>query len=70
MSNPGNPTTDSVRKCPCCGCWVAASDIQRRRMNTMYYDEEMNWTTSCTPCFEEIEAYWAERWRDYYAGLR
>ena len=39
-----------------------------RRQNTMYVKSIMNWIVACDPCFEEIEAYWAERWADYYAG--
>lgn len=48
-----------------CGCGKPA---QKRRQNTNYVDDELNWVVACDPCFDEIEAYWAERWADYYAG--
>lgn len=42
---------------------------QWRRQNTQYYDDRSNWVFLCNDCFEETEAYWAERWSDYNAGL-
>jgi hypothetical protein len=53
-------------RCPCCGLW--SHDVELRRMNTQYVDENSNYLTSCLPCFKESEEYWAERWNEYYAG--
>ena len=42
---------------------------QWRRQNTQYYDDRENWVFLCDECQEKNEAYWSERWSDYYAGL-
>lgn len=42
---------------------------QRRRMNTQFGDEEMNWLDSCEPFFLEQEDYWAERWAEYWSSV-
>lgn len=54
-------------KCGCCG--RSREDIKRQRMNCQYHDEESNWITCCQDCFEEIQRYWDDMWREYYAGL-
>ena len=53
-------------KCPCCE--KEADEIERRRMNTAYVDDDSNWMISCLPCFDEMEEYWQERWDDYNRG--
>ncbi|UDY80341.1 hypothetical protein AXY1_30 [Achromobacter phage AXY1] len=53
--------------CPGCGQW--RTDIERRRQLTQYVDEESNWNTHCQDCQAESDAYWEERWREYYSGL-
>ena len=42
---------------------------KRRHMNTQYPNEEANYCTVCAECFEEIQDYWREAWRDYYASV-
>lgn len=51
--------------CPCCRRW--SFGLNKRRMSTLYCDEESNWMESCEYCFEQMEDYWRERWADYYA---
>lgn len=53
--------------CPMCG--VGEGPVRTRRMNTQYADDEMNYVTSCSRCFEEGEEMWAEMWKEYYGGL-
>ena len=52
----------------CSGCNRFKLTIERRRQNTMYEDDESNYVTCCAECFEEIEAYWQERWDEYNSG--
>lgn len=42
---------------------------KRRRQNTAYCDDELNWVFFCDKCQEMNEEYWAERWSDYYSML-
>lgn len=55
----------------CTHCKAAGS---LRRMNTAYANQASNWACLCDGCFERMESYWAEQWREYnseiYAGLR
>ena len=53
----------------CQHCDEITPDVKRRRQNTAYEKEEMNWVVLCDECHEENEAYWQERWDDYYGGL-
>ena len=39
----------------------------RRRCNTKYIDDELNYMVLCDDCFESVQAYWADMWSDYYA---
>lgn len=41
---------------------------KRRRQNTHYVDDELNYVISCDSCFEEIENDWENMWADYYSG--
>lgn len=59
------PTVEAVVQCPHCRRTVRG--IKRRRRNTRYVDDERNFVTTCLRCFHEEEAYWAERWAEYYA---
>lgn len=52
--------------CPVCGRWFRF-DIKRRRQNTQYEDEDLNFVTTCEDCFEEIQSYWDELWDWYYS---
>lgn len=50
--------------CESCNKWFVYP--KKRRMNTMYAEDRLNYTTCCLECFTDVEEYWAERWRDYY----
>lgn len=41
----------------------------RRRQNTQYCDDKLNFATLCPPCQEQEDEYWEERWAEYYSGL-
>ncbi len=49
-----------------CGRWFKYP--RRRRQSTQYHDEESNYVTCCSDCFEEVEEHWAELWDEYYSG--
>lgn len=51
---------------PGCGRWFKYP--RRRRQSTQYHDEESNYVTCCSDCFEEVEEHWAELWDEYYSG--
>lgn len=51
-------------RCPICG--ERRKDVESRRQNTAYVNDESNFVTSCGECYEEIQEYWAERWQEYY----
>lgn len=53
-------------QCPCCDSWT--HDVESRHMSTSYVEPASNMLMSCLSCFEESERYWAETWREYYAG--
>ena len=52
--------------CGMCNRWFVYP--KRRRMNTMYENEESNYCNVCEVCFEEIEDYWKELWDEYNSG--
>jgi hypothetical protein len=61
------------RGCQACG---ATSGVIRYHQRTMYrYDggpgdaDDPNMVTLCPPCRAENDAYWDERWEEYYGGL-
>lgn len=43
--------------------------LRRRRMNTMYHDDEDNFATTCLECFDRIQELWAEEWAELNADL-
>ncbi len=53
-----------ILQCECCGC----SGAKRRRQNTAYVNKESNYATLCDSCQKEADAYWEERWQEYYSG--
>ena len=53
-------------QCQQCRKWFKYP--KRRRQNTAYVDDEKNYVICCDKGFEEIEAYWAERWAEYYSS--
>jgi len=58
------PLEESV--CPCCN--QQAFDVRKRRRNTAYLDELLNWIICCGECFERDNEYYAERWAEYYGS--
>jgi hypothetical protein len=57
------------RKYFTCGCCQRLQGgIELRRLNTAFANDEENLMRSCLPCYEEMYAYYEERWADYYAG--
>lgn len=55
----------SIDSCPICG---EQTDIRKRRLNTNYHEEELNWMVSCVECFKEVVAQYADMWAEYYNG--
>ena len=53
----------------CCNFPGCAEVAARRHQITAYDDEESNWNELCLWHQAEADAYWQERWSDYYAGL-
>ena len=56
-----------LRRKQCEKCGEFSWKVKRRRQNTAYVDDEMNYVTVCPQCFEEIEEIWKERWAEYYS---
>ena len=52
----------------CPHCKRKVRGVKRRRRNTQYEKDDDNFVTTCLRCFHEEEAYWAERWAEYYSG--
>jgi len=51
-----------TKKCQFCG----DNGAERRRQNTTYENDELNWMVLCNRCQKEEDEYWRERWDDYY----
>ena len=51
-------------KCQCCEVEGAI----RRRQNTAYADDELNFAVLCDECQKETHEYWQERWEEYYSN--
>lgn len=41
---------------------------KRRRQDTAYVDDEMNWVVMCDECAKHNEEHWKSMWAEYYAG--
>lgn len=41
----------------------------RRRQDTAYADEELNYATLCAEHHAENDEYWAERWDEYWSDI-
>jgi hypothetical protein len=54
------------RLCHCPGCGRYVDDVAKRRLNTAYHKDSMNWVTSCEDCFREVWEYYRELWGTYY----
>lgn len=48
-------------------CSICGAPAERRRQNTAYADDSLNWVVQCDECFAETQAYWEERWAEYHA---
>ena len=54
----------------CCGVYGPCFSLgKRRRQNTMYCDDSMNWVIACDSCMKEIDDQWSERWDEYRLGV-
>ena len=42
---------------------------KRYRMNTAYYEDELNYSVGCKYCQQESYEYYQELWREYHSGL-
>ena len=42
---------------------------KRRRQNTSYYDDRLNWTFLCDECMEKNQEYWDDMWSEYYSQV-
>ena len=61
-------TDRATAQAKCQECDKTSDDVQRRRQNTMYVNEENNYATLCADCQKDADEYWTERWAEYYAG--
>jgi hypothetical protein len=52
--------------CPMCQTYFTYP--KKRRMNTAYIEEKSNYCCVCKDCYQEVEAYWDERWSEYNSG--
>lgn len=60
----GSAEVENEMPCDHCGCNPAT----RRRQNTAYVDDELNWAVLCSLCQVEVDEYWKEQWDEYYAN--
>jgi hypothetical protein len=49
-------------------CQSYKTTIKVRKMNCNYQHQDSNYVECCIECFEEIQAHWAEDWKDYWSG--
>lgn len=47
-------------------CTVCGDPGSRRRQNTAFANDEMNWQTLCDDHQEEANEYWADMWSQRY----
>ena len=55
-------------KTECQGCEKEGPDVQRRRQNTAYEDDESNYATLCADCQEVEDEYWHWLWAQFCEG--
>lgn len=55
--------------CEYCQNYHNESEIQKRRLNSAYIDDDKNWMTSCIDAYEEAVSYYEDLWHDYYSGI-
>jgi len=51
-------------KCPLCE--RESDTVERRQLNTLYVEEELNYQTSCLECYEDTIEYYKECWQEYH----
>lgn len=57
--------------CPICNLpdyKTGSQVIAKRRLNTAYVDDELNWLVSCLDCYNEQYEWYAELWDYYYSN--
>ena len=42
---------------------------KRRRQNTAYFNDELNWTFLCDECMKQNNEYWNEVWSEYWSQV-
>jgi len=52
--------------CDYCQEFHNEGEIIKRRLNTAYINDELNYMTSCLFAYEEAVDYYDELWKDYY----
>lgn len=55
----------TYRECPCCG--ELRPDVEVRRRNTAYVDDDLNYLESCLLCYEGDCQYFDELWAMYWS---
>jgi len=53
----------------CPHCERESDTVERRRQNTSYVDDELNYITCCLECFEEVQEYWTEMWHMHWSEV-
>lgn len=66
MTDP-NKRTSRITGIRCEGYKCRSKNATKYRQRTFYVDESDNWVTLCPKCRKENDAYWNERWDEYYA---
>lgn len=57
-------------KLPICPlCERRKGDIDRRRLNTAYVNDESNYQLSCEECYDESVGCYEELWDDFYSEV-
>ncbi|MOA31764.1 hypothetical protein D3C78_1529390 [compost metagenome] len=52
----------------CARCKQEKESTKKRRTNTAYVEDELNFVTECDECFEETESYWEQMWKENSYG--
>lgn len=52
-----------------CACKGYSLNVERRRLNTAYVDDELNYITCCIFCYITAYKQYEELWKDYYASI-
>ena len=52
-----------------CKCERCGDPATRNHQNTIYTDDTLNWATLCPMCQADMDAYWNERWNEYWRSV-